>query len=113
MLFVLGDGGLDGDEVELEIALPAQRIGIVVDRRRGGLVAAFLGEDRPDELVVGFVVGGLLDPADDIERRDSALLAFLVVGFGAVLDRLQQLIGVPGLGLFILDMAAIGVVDGH
>jgi hypothetical protein len=60
-----------------------------------------------------FVIGRRLGPADDVEGSDAALGAHLVVGFGAVLQRLQQVVGIPGLGVLIGDMAAVGVGDRH
>jgi hypothetical protein len=49
------------------------------------------------------VIGWPFDPADDIERRISSRAALFVAGLGGILDVLQQRVGIPRLGIVVLD----------
>ena len=51
------------------------------------------------------VVRGLLDPARDLDFRDADVAAMLVRRLGAILQALQQLVGIPVLGVVVLDVA--------
>jgi hypothetical protein len=52
-------------------------------------------------------------PADDLDRRRTHLDPLLVRGPGAFLVAAQQVVGVPLLGVVVLDVAGVLVAHGH
>ena len=49
-------------------------------------------------------VGGLFDPADDLQFGESACSAVLVGLFGAFFQAVEQVVDVPVLGVIVLDV---------
>jgi hypothetical protein len=59
------------------------------------------------------VVRGALDPARHLNFADAHFAAMLVARLGAVFQVLQQLVGIPVLGVVIFDVAGRLVIHRH
>ena len=111
---VLRQLGQPGHQVEAEVAFAAECVGVVVRplRRIGGR-AFFARRHRPHQAVRGSVVAGLLGPADDLDGWNAELDAFFIARVGAFAVALEQVVGVPFLGVVVLHIPRRLVAHGH
>ena len=111
---VAGDAFRIRQQIEAEIAVPPQRVGIVVDALRGVVrLVLVLGEQRPDQAMGRGIVIRRLYPSDHLHLGKSTRDAVLVALLHPVFQILQKVVGIPVLGIIILDVAFLDVADHH
>src|SRR6266516_2075499 len=91
------------DQIDLHHAFATEQTRVVVDDRTAFAFAA----NGPLQIVRLFVVARWYFPTGDVKRRRAHFLTIFVRRLGALLDRLQQFVGLELVFVVVLDVTHI------
>ena len=102
-----------GHHVHADIAFTPQHQRVVVDGVIGVTAAHFPGRRRPEQMVIIGTISRYLGPTDHFQLGDASGLTLFIGGLGTLFEVIEQFVGIPILGVIILDVTGGLITDHH